>query len=529
VRGCHRHLLHRRSPKDFPIGWGRIAHYIHTDTYGLECVPRYLTTYLRLHTLLLPLRPLSSALFWRHENRKGLKSQVQQQDVCSLNCDSRLSSAHLVGATKRKSRNLPSPTPASLRLPCITTLPQEDIISFCHERPPFPAQSRTFRRKQSHLPSASRTVCLPLSLLPSKLPTAITMSAPMVEYARIPHRKPLPGSMHAAQQPQPSQVDLAMRIGSISGQSQSQYPTMSSFGNPQTRRTLSNATSSTNSSHNSIRRSSSGRSSGPPPTSYVALLRKQKATVWCDRSQTEDPRIRIQQRMAKERAEREVTAGPMGQGRLTPASGSSGSFTGGVARKIRHHGGKPVQYTGGNLAGAGVPLRLSATEVDDEPENARNSKAEDDIGNGWERDPAWGYAGSQNHRRTPSGRSSLGSQRRTNSGFQRFSTAGSTPTSGHSRSPSETHLPHLSEETPVPPANQRQASSYFTSEGANTPSSEEENAFGAMGDLPKKSEIKNNVPKKETTDDLIRRGSVDERTMTMGRQRLFVANPDLSD
>ena len=34
---------------------------------------------------------------------------------------------------------------------------------------------------------------------------------------------------------------------------------------------------------------------------------------------------------------------------------------------------------------------------------------------------------------------------------------------------------------------------------------------------------------KETTEDLIRRGSVDERTMTMGRQRLFVANPDLSD
>jgi hypothetical protein len=35
--------------------------------------------------------------------------------------------------------------------------------------------------------------------------------------------------------------------------------------------------------------------------------------------------------------------------------------------------------------------------------------------------------------------------------------------------------------------------------------------------------------KKETAEDLIRRGSVDERTMTLGRQRLFVANPDLSD
>lgn len=231
--------------------------------------------------------------------------------------------------------------------------------------------------------------------------------------------------------------------------------------------------------------------------------------------------------MAKERAEREVTAAPHGQGRLTPASGSSGSFTGGVARKIRHHGGKPVQYTGGNLAGAGVPLRLSATEVDDEPEDARNSRQEDEMNNEWEKDPAWGYAGNGrplNHRRTPSGRSSLGSQRRTNSGFQRFSTAGSTPTSGHS---SETHLPNLSEETPVPAAHQRQGSSYFAAEeAASTPSSEEENAFGNMGDLPQKVGPEK---KKETTEDLMRRGSVDERTMTMGRQRLFVANPDLSD
>jgi hypothetical protein len=34
--------------------------------------------------------------------------------------------------------------------------------------------------------------------------------------------------------------------------------------------------------------------------------------------------------------------------------------------------------------------------------------------------------------------------------------------------------------------------------------------------------------KKGSKDDLVRRGSVDERTMTMGT-RLFVANPDLSD
>jgi hypothetical protein len=374
------------------------------------------------------------------------------------------------------------------------------------------------------------------------------MSAPMVEYARIPHRKPLTSHSTAILPAQPqhrqsSQLDLSSRLSTISPQTS--YTMSSSYAgnnNPQTRRTLSNATSSTNSSHNSIRRSSSGRSAGPPPTSYVALLRKQKATVWCDRSQAEDPRIRIQQRLAKERAEREVAAGPMGVGRSAPASNSSGSFTGGVARKIRHHGGKPVQYTGGNMAGAGVPLRLSATEVDDDTEDGRNGRGDDDI-NEWEKDPAWGYAGngrpSQHHRRTGSGRSSLGSQRRnTGSGFQpRFSTASSTPNSGHSRSPSETHLPHLSEVTPQPPASQRHTSNYFGQPagitGNSTPSSGEdaqnssrENSFGDIGSLPERKK----EPKKETTEDLIRRGSVDERTMTMGRSvRLFVANPDLSD
>ncbi|KAF2437129.1 hypothetical protein EJ08DRAFT_691429 [Tothia fuscella] len=327
-----------------------------------------------------------------------------------------------------------------------------------------------------------------------------------------------------------------------------------------TRRTLSNATTSTASSgpshQNSIRRSSSGRSTGPLPNSYVALLRKQKATVWCDRSQAEDPRIRIQQRLAKERAEREVVAGPNGMGRSTPpiASSAGGSFTGGVARKIRHHGGKPVQYTGGNMAGAGVPMRLSATEVEDEApnQNSRTSKQEDDLSE-WEKDPAWGYAGHrppQHHHRSGSGRSSLGSQRRVGSNLglhqPRFSTASasSTPTSGHSRSPSETHLQDLAEETPVPQGHSRYNNAaggnndYFAQSGgaggsggsgsSGASASERENSFGAAGALPMKTQEKEKESK--DADDLIRRGSVDERTMTMGRGvRLFVANPDLSD
>lgn len=65
--------------------------------------------------------------------------------------------------------------------------------------------------------------------------------------------------------------------------------------NPTARRTLSNATTSTSSTGNGparanstsssqLQRSTSSRS-GSSPNSYVALMRKQKATVWCDRAQ----------------------------------------------------------------------------------------------------------------------------------------------------------------------------------------------------------------------------------------------------
>lgn len=251
--------------------------------------------------------------------------------------------------------------------------------------------------------------------------------------------------------------------------------------------------------------------------------------------------------MAKERAEREVAAGGSNVGRSTPPTGSSsnsnmgGSFTGGVARKIRHHGGKPVQYTGGNMAGAGVPMRLSATEVEDETDDrSRNSRQEEEL-NEWEQDPAWGYAGArpsqnQHHRRTGSGRSSLGSQRKAaGSGYQpRFSTASSTPTSGHSRSPSEVHLHDLAEEK-TPYASARPANDYFDTNKSNgkpadsdSSNSERENSFGGPAALPKRAN--EHRESKESVDDLIRRGSVDERTMTIGRGvRLFVANPDLSD
>ncbi|KLU91384.1 hypothetical protein MAPG_09904 [Magnaporthiopsis poae ATCC 64411] len=60
-----------------------------------------------------------------------------------------------------------------------------------------------------------------------------------------------------------------------------------------------------------LQRSASNRSAGAasvyPASSYVALLRKQKATVWSERAQPEDPRMVQAQRAAKMRANLEIT------------------------------------------------------------------------------------------------------------------------------------------------------------------------------------------------------------------------------
>ncbi|CAI4212614.1 unnamed protein product [Parascedosporium putredinis] len=91
------------------------------------------------------------------------------------------------------------------------------------------------------------------------------------------------------------------------------------------------------------------------PISYVAALRRQKGTVWCDRAQPQDPALAAQMRAAKAKASRAMLGTP--------------SATGKVAAKIRHHG-KPLvagYATGENHVGVGgVPPRLSATEVEGE-------------------------------------------------------------------------------------------------------------------------------------------------------------------
>lgn len=279
-----------------------------------------------------------------------------------------------------------------------------------------------------------------------------------------------------------------------------------------------------------LRRSTSSRSGGTisqPASGYVALLRKQKATVWCDRSQYEDPRIVAAQRAAKMRAAMEVTGG--GQRSASGGNPSSGrtatgiSTTGKVAAKIRHHG-KPgvVGYAPGNnyVGVGGVPMRLSATEVEGE-----SSDDED--------------ASRTHHRRTgSSGRSSTASRRGVS-----YRTSGGGGQAGQRWSPGDTpeRTGSIVEEPPrqggggdAPLAD---AASGRARSFASGSSAERADALGELNStadsaprLASKSLMNAALTREKSTknpEDLKRRGSVDERTTSLTTTgRLYIANPD---
>ena len=177
-------------------------------------------------------------------------------------------------------------------------------------------------------------------------------------------------------------------------------------------------------------------------------------------------------------------------------------------------------------------MRLSAREVDDDD-------SEDDH-----------LAAKPYHQRSSSGRSSVGSAGRASSFYgpgqglmTRGSSEGNTPP--HTRgtaTPQEAAQPQSRQRTqtqgstpaePTPVPNDFKSPDYFSARPetkGQTPgstNSERENEFGGVGTLPHRVR---NVKETDTTDDLQRRGSVDERTTTMrGYGRLFVANPDADD
>jgi hypothetical protein len=304
------------------------------------------------------------------------------------------------------------------------------------------------------------------------------------------------------------------------------------------------------SSEQNLRRSTSSiRSGNTAPTSYVALMRKQKATVWCDRSQHEDPRIVAAQRAAKIRAQKEVSGGGFtlsGRTSTGGGSGTMGSSTGRVTAKIRHHGKSALtDFTPGNNLGVGiggVPMRLSASEVEGgDSDEDRNSE------------PTMG--GGMYHHRSGSGRSSVGSagarrglqyrQSGASANSGRWS-SGNTPPSERESGLNMTRvdsLTDLAEETPVPAGHTR-ARDYFempengdgTRSSGSGSSGERADKVGDIGAgggaarLASNSLLKSTVTREKSTknpDELRRRGSVDDRTMTMSAGRLFVANPDM--
>jgi hypothetical protein len=287
------------------------------------------------------------------------------------------------------------------------------------------------------------------------------------------------------------------------------------------RRTASTATASSTSSQGggggvpgrmpstvsiSLRRSGSSRSGqSVNSSSYVALMRKQKATVWCDRAQHEDPRQAAQLKAAKQRATLEVVGGAGRLGGTAPSDKSSG----GVRSKIRHHGApKTVGYSPATLlVGAqGVPARLSASEVGDE-----DNSGDDDGDSG------------RHYNRTGSGRSSLVGQRYGNRPSGRLST-GSTPPSGPAGGGSPAEPSAENTKTPMPGAGPE----HFPGEQGSkaSGSSGEERRFGNAGPMEGPAAVRT---ESKGAEDLSRRGSVDERAMTMRGPRLYVANPDLSD
>ncbi|KAL4915629.1 hypothetical protein BDW62DRAFT_122610 [Aspergillus aurantiobrunneus] len=274
--------------------------------------------------------------------------------------------------------------------------------------------------------------------------------------------------------------------------------------NPLARR-LSSATTSTTSTGNNphpgmnpdIRRSSSSRS-GNSQSSYVALLRRQKATVWCDRAQPEDPRLRQQKLVDKKRAYLEVHGA--GAGRANALGSGKGK-----------HGNKVTDLSPSALVGATVPVRLSANEVGDDAEEDAHS----------ERDFPY--------RRTGSGRSSLGSGHRYPSGYQR-NTQG---TMGSNSSPpnEKTDLPDVSEDPAKDQTKEHKDTSSTKDDSAtiHSQNSEREDTFGTIGDMGAPSAATLAEQKAKKAADIRRRGSVDDRTTSMTNVRLFVANPDLSD
>ncbi|ELR03624.1 hypothetical protein VC83_09338 [Pseudogymnoascus destructans] len=291
---------------------------------------------------------------------------------------------------------------------------------------------------------------------------------------------------------------------------------------------FSPSTTATSPTVNRTPSSSSRPFPAPQNQGYVALLRKQKATVWCDRAQHLDPRHLAAQRAAKARAHLEVAGAPdSGRAMTTTSTAQSGLASGGsrVAAKIRHHGKAGlVGYAPAGDFGVGVggvPMRLSATEVE-----GGDSDGEDAV------------SSVQHHQRTGSGRSSLGSSKR---GFGMRQSGSGTGARWSGGTPAATPRDSAGEFdfVVVPPGGVLGGTpgSGCGADGGSMASGSSAERGDAVAELDTV-RVTNSLLKQvggegvtreksmRNPEELRRRGSVDERTMTMSAQRLFVANPD---
>ncbi|EED17994.1 conserved hypothetical protein [Talaromyces stipitatus ATCC 10500] len=276
-------------------------------------------------------------------------------------------------------------------------------------------------------------------------------------FHRQPHQRAQPAST-AGPVPTRSSSSATTSTSSTSGNHQRLTHTMSTM------------------SSSDIHRSSSSRST-TAPLSYVALMRRQKGTVWCDRAQPEDPRLQAQKRAAKQRA-----------GKAAPG------------------------YSPSTLVGAIVPPRLSANEIGDDEEDDRSSE------------------GAPYHRRTGSARSSLGSMHRYPSGYQR--PQGKTPPNEQANIPevveNSASAAHP-DKAQIPQDTINTNSSSSSQMDLPTEDHEGENDFGSLGEMGAPAAANITMNKAKKADDLRRRGSVDDRTTSLTGVRLFVANPDADD
>ncbi|TAQ83504.1 hypothetical protein B7494_g8172 [Chlorociboria aeruginascens] len=373
--------------------------------------------------------------------------------------------------------------------------------------------------------------------------------------ADVPRRKPMPAAYTRPSDSSYGHSRSRTTSSSIFPQAiypsppQPQHPTNPPVNTYASRRTPSTTTFSTiassgngplpfRQSSQDLQRSTSSRSGGSvQPTSYVALMRKQKATVWCDRAQQEDPRILAAQKAAKMRTRLEVVSGPMA-GRVSNSGTNSLAGSNRVTAKIRHHGkaglvGFGFGFSPGDLVGGvgGVPMRLSASEVE-----GGDSDDDADSGQG-------GYG--LDHRRTGSGRSSVGSGRKGLT-YSRQSGASSTGkwSSGNSPPERQDSLDFADAgETPVP-ADHPRSKDYFSTIGGSRDgtvstgsgsSGERADHVAELGNsdaarLASNSLLKSTVTREKSVknpEELRRRGSVDDRAMTLSSGvRLFIANPD---